>query len=225
MASKIILIEDELRLAKFVEIELTCKGYQVSIAHDGITGISLGRESTHNLLILDWMLPGISGVEIYHRLRATGTQLPIIFLTAKYDVEFRLFGLDAGADDYIIKPFSIEELLARVRAHLRRNQKDERDLLQFEYCSLNCASHEVFRGKRPISLTAKEFDLLEYLIRNLPQVFSREQIMDKVWGYDFEDDYNVIEVYIRYFPMKIEKKNEKHLIHTIPGVGYVLREQ
>ena len=225
MTPQILLVEDEVRLARFVEIELTCEGYQVNVAHDGMTGLSLARGSTHNLLILDWMLPGISGVEICQRLRAKGSKTPIILLTAKDDVKFRVSGLDAGADDYIIKPFSIEELLARVRTHLRRNQKDKRNLLQFEDLSLNCASYEVFRGERSIELTAKEFDLLEYLIRNPRQVFTREQILDKVWGYDFEGDYNVIEVYIRYLRLKLEKDNEKRLIHTIRGVGYVLREQ
>ncbi|MDJ0619426.1 MAG: response regulator transcription factor [Calothrix sp. MO_192.B10] len=225
MTLHILLVEDEVRLAKFVEMELTCEGYQVSVANDGMTGLSLARESTPNLAILDWMLPGLSGVEICRRLRATGSKIPIILLTAKDEVESRVAGLDAGADDYVIKPFSMEELLARIRAHLRRTWKDNRDLLQFEDLSLNCDSREVFRGTRAIELTAKEFDLLEYLMSNPRQVFTREQILERVWGYDFVGDYNVIEVYIRYLRVKLEENNEKRLIHTIRGVGYVLREE
>ncbi|MDJ0737126.1 MAG: response regulator transcription factor [Nostocaceae cyanobacterium] len=225
MTLHILLVEDEVRLAKFVEMELTCEGYQVSVANDGMTGLSLARESTPNLAILDWMLPGLSGVELCRRLRATGSKIPIILLTAKDEVESRITGLDAGADDYVVKPFSIEELLARIRANLRRTQEDNRDLLQFEDLSLNRSSRQVFRGARAIELTAKEFDLLQYLITNPRQVFTREQILEKVWGYDFMGDYNVIEVYIRYLRLKLEENNEKRLIHTIRGVGYVLRQQ
>ncbi len=225
MTAHILLVEDEVKLARFVEIELTSEGYQVSVANDGITGLTLARESTPNLAIVDWMLPGLNGVEICQRLRATGSKIPIILLTAKDEVESRVTGLDAGADDYVIKPFSMEELLARVRAHLRRTCEDNRDLLQFEDLSLNCRSRQVFRGERAIELTAKEFDLLEYLMSNPGQVFTRDQIMDRVWGYDFVGDYNVIEVYIRYLRIKLEENNEKRLIYTIRGVGYVLREQ
>ncbi|MDJ0797616.1 MAG: response regulator transcription factor [Calothrix sp. MO_167.B12] len=225
MTLHILLVEDEVRLAKFVEMELTGEGYQVSVANDGMTGLSLARESTPNLAILDWMLPDLSGVELCRHLRATGSKIPIILLTAKDEVESRVAGLDAGADDYVIKPFNMEELLARIRAHLRRTWKDNRDLLQFEDLSLNCGSREVFRGMRAIELTAKEFDLLEYLMSNPRQVFTRDQILQRVWGYDFVGDYNVIEVYIRYLRVKLEENNEKRLIHTIRGIGYVLREE
>ncbi|WP_088240327.1 response regulator transcription factor [Calothrix rhizosoleniae] len=225
MTAHILLVEDEVKLARFVEIELTSEGYQVSVANDGITGLTLARESTPNLAIVDWMLPGLNGVELCQRLRATGSRIPIILLTAKDEVESRVTGLDAGANDYVIKPFSMEELLARVRAHLRRTCESNRDLLQFEDLSLNCRSRQVFRGERAIELTAKEFDLLEYLMSNPGQVFTRDQIMDRVWGYDFVGDYNVIEVYIRYLRIKLEENNEKRLIYTIRGVGYVLREQ
>ncbi len=225
MTAHILLVEDETKLARFVEIELTSEGYQVSVANDGITGLTLLRESTPNLAILDWMLPGLTGVEICRRLRATGSKIPIILLTAKDEVESRVAGLDAGADDYVVKPFSMEELLARIRARLRHSSENKHNLLQFEDLSLNCDSREVFRGTRAIELTAKEFDLLEYLMSNPRQVFTRDQIFQRVWGDDFVGDYNVIEVYIRYLRVKLEKNHEKRLIHTIRGIGYVLREQ
>ncbi|MCP6757517.1 MAG: response regulator transcription factor [Fischerella sp. CENA71] len=224
MTAHILLVEDEVKLARFVELELTTEGYQVSVAHDGITGLTLARESSPDLAILDWMLPGLSGVEICRRLRATGSSIPIILLTAKDEVSDRVAGLDAGADDYVVKPFSIEELLARIRAHLRRTQETDEDILQFEDLKLNRRTREVFRDKRAIDLTVKEFDLLEYLLSHPRQVFTRDQILEKVWGYDFMGDSNIIEVYVRYLRLKLEENNEKRLIHTVRGVGYALRE-
>jgi DNA-binding response OmpR family regulator len=170
------------------------------------------------------MLPGISGLELCRRLRTTGDKVPIILLTAKDDVSDRVAGLDAGADDYVVKPFSVEELLARVRARLRQNQEPNRDLLQFEDLSLNRTTREVYRGDRLIELTAKEFDLLEYLISHPRQVLTRDRILETVWGYDFMGDSNIIEVYVRYLRLKLEANNEKRLIQTIRGVGYVLRD-
>jgi DNA-binding response OmpR family regulator len=145
-------------------------------------------------------------------------------LTAKDEVGDRVTGLDAGADDYLVKPFSIEELLARIRAHLRRNQEPDTDLLQFEDLSLNRRTREVHRGKRSIDLTAKEFDLLQYLMSHPRQVFTRDQILENIWGYDFLGDSNIIEVYVRYLRLKLEQESEKRLIHTARGVGYSLRE-
>ncbi len=224
MTAHILLVEDEVKLARFVELELSSEGYTVSVAHDGVTGLTLARESTLDLAILDWMLPGLTGLEICRRLRATGSSVPVILLTAKDEVSDRVAGLDAGADDYVLKPFSIEELLARIRAHLRRTQETDEDLLQFEDLSLNRRTRQVFRDKRAIDLTAKEFDLLEYLLCSPRQVFTRDQILEKVWGYDFMGDSNIIEVYIRYLRLKLEEKNEKRLIHTVRGVGYALRD-
>ena len=220
----ILVVEDEEKLARFIELELGYEGYQVSVAYDGLTGLTAARESKPDLVILDWMLPGISGIEICRRLRATGDMVPAILLTAKDEVSDRVTGLDAGADDYVVKPFSVEELLARVRAHLRRTQEVDPDSLQFEDLSLNRRTREVFRGARAIELTAKEFDLLEYLLANPRQVLSRDRILERVWGYDFMGDSNVIEVYIRYLRLKLEAENEKRLIQTVRGVGYVLRE-
>lgn len=224
MSVHILLVEDEVKLARFIELELVSEGYQVSVAHDGMTGLTLAREATLDLAILDWMLPGLSGIELCRRLRSTGSKVPVILLTARDEVSDRVSGLDAGADDYVVKPFSIEELLARVRAHLRRTQDGDEDLLQFETLKLNRKTREVHRGTRAIELTAKEFDLLEYLLGQPRQVFTREQILENVWGYDFIGDSNIIEVYVRYLRLKLEENHEPRLIHTVRGVGYTLRE-
>jgi DNA-binding response OmpR family regulator len=223
-AQHILLVEDEIKLARFIELELQSEGYRVTVAHDGMSGLSLMRESEPDLAILDWMMPGLTGVELCRRLRATGIKIPVILLTAKDEVGDRVTGLDAGADDYLVKPFSIEELLARIRAHLRRTQEADTDLLQFEDLSLNRRTREVHRGQRSIDLTAKEFDLLQYLMSHPRQVFTREQILENIWGYDFLGDSNIIEVYVRYLRLKLEQDSEKRLIHTARGVGYSLRE-
>lgn len=221
---RILVVEDEAKLAQFIELELKYEGYEVMVANDGLSGLSTAREAQPDLIILDWMLPGISGVEICQRLRSTGDKVPVILLTAKDEVGDRVKGLDAGADDYMIKPFSIEELLARVRAALRRTQEQETNVLQFSDLKLNRSSREVFRGIRRIELTAKEFDLLEYLLAHPRQVLTRDQILERVWGYDFMGDSNIIEVYVRYLRLKLEAENETRLIQTVRGVGYVVRE-
>lgn len=225
MTSHILLIEDEAKLAQFIKIELEFETYQVTVVGDGFSGLATARECRPDLILLDWMLPGISGPEICRRLRQTGDKVPIILLTAKDEVSDRVAGLDAGADDYIIKPFSIEELLARIRANLRRNIEEDPDILQFQDLQLNRTTREVFRGKRAIELTAKEFDLLEYLIAHPRQVLTRDRILERVWGYDFMGDSNIIEVYIRYLRLKLEAENEPRLIQTVRSVGYVLREE
>ncbi len=224
MTHHILVVEDETKLAQFIELELKYEGYEVSVAYDGLAGLGAARESNPDLVILDWMLPGISGPEICRRLRSTGNQVPIILLTAKDEVSDRVSGLDAGADDYVVKPFSVEELLARVRANLRRNQTEDPNILQFDDLSLNHSTREVYRGQRLIELTVKEFDLLEYLLAHPRQVLTREQILERVWGYDFMGDSNIIEVYIRYLRLKLEANNEKRLVQTVRGVGYVLRD-
>lgn len=224
MTANILVVEDEEKLARFIELELGYEGYQVSVSHDGLDGLTKARESSPDLLILDWMLPGMTGLEVCRRLRATGDKVPVILLTAKDEVSDRVSGLDAGADDYVVKPFSIEELLARVRAHLRRTQEDDPDALLFSDLSLHRGTREVKRGNRAIELTAKEFDLLEYLMSHPKQVLTRDRILEQVWGYDFMGDSNIIEVYIRYLRLKLEAEGEKRLIHTVRSVGYVLRE-
>jgi DNA-binding response OmpR family regulator len=224
MTAHILIVEDEVKLAKFIELELTYEGYKVSVAHEGLAGLTAVRESRPDLVILDWMLPSLSGLEICRRLRTTGDKVPIILLTAKDEVKDRVSGLDAGADDYVVKPFSIEELLARVRAQLRRTQEEDPDVLQFEDLSLNRRTREVYRGSRAIELTAKEFDLLEYLLAHPRLVLTRERILEQVWGYDFMGDSNIIEVYIRYLRLKLEANSEKRLIQTVRSIGYALRE-
>jgi DNA-binding response OmpR family regulator len=224
MTAHILLVEDEVKLAHFVELELGYEGYRVSVVHDGLAGLTAARESKPDLVIIDWMLPGISGLEICRRLRTTGDRVPIIILTAKDEVSDRVAGLDAGADDYVVKPFSVEELLARVRAHLRRTQEADTEILQFADLSLNRRTREVYRGNRAIELTAKEFDLLEYLLSHPRAVLTRDRILEQVWGYDFMGDSNIIEVYIRYLRLKLEANNEPRLIQTIRGVGYALRD-
>ena len=194
---RILLVEDEVKLARFLELELTSEGYQITVAHEGIEGLTIARETPFDLLILDWMVPGLSGIEICRRLRATGNKVPVILLTAKDEVADRVAGLDAEADDYVVKPFSIEELLARVRSNLRRTQEVDEDTLTFEDLTLNRRTREVFRAGHSIDLTAKEFDLLDYLLTHPRQVFTRDQILERVWGYDFMGDSNIIEVYIR----------------------------
>lgn len=224
MTVHVLLVEDDANLARFVELELSYEGYRVSVMHNGLAGLTAARESHPDLIVLDWMLPGLSGVEICRRLRSTGNQTPVILLTAKDEVSDRVAGLDAGADDYVVKPFSIEELLARVRAHLRRTQEADSNTLQFEDLSLNRQTREVYRGERAVELTAKEFDLLEYLLIHPRQVVTRDRILEQVWGYDFMGDSNIIEVYIRYLRLKLEANNEKRLLQTVRGVGYVLRD-
>ena len=224
MTAHILLVEDETKLAQFVKLELTHEGYEVTVANDGIGGLTAARESQPDLILLDWMLPGFSGIEVCRRLRATGDKVPVILLTAKDEISDRVEGLDAGADDYMVKPFSIEELLARVRAHLRRTQEEDPDVLEFSNLSLNQRTREVFREERAIELTAKEFDLLVYLMMHPRQVLTRDRILEQVWGYDFMGDSNIIEVYIRYLRLKLEESQEKRLIQTVRGVGYVMRE-
>ncbi|MEG4583903.1 response regulator transcription factor [Microcoleus sp. MOSTC5] len=225
MSDRILLVEDDPKLAKFIESELSLEGYHVTVAPNGLDGLTIARDAQPDLLILDWMLPGISGLDICLRLRSTGVQVPIIMLTAKDEVPDRVTGLNAGADDYVTKPFSMEELLARVKARLRRTQQNDADNLQFEDLILNGLTREVYRGNQLIELTAKEFDLLEFMLRNHRQVISRDRILEKVWGYDFMGESNIIEVYIRALRIKLEASNSKRLLHTVRGVGYVLREQ
>ncbi|AZB72992.1 response regulator transcription factor [Synechococcus elongatus] len=224
MNNHILLVEDDPKLLQFIEQELSLEGYQVTVANNGLDGLSLARSIQPDLLILDWMLPNLSGVDICLRLRSTGVQTPIILLTAKDEVSDRVSGLNSGADDYVTKPFSIEELLARVRARLRWANTGESDRLEFEDVSLNRVTHEVYRGQQRLELTAKEFDLLEFLLRHPRQVMTRDQILEQVWGYDFMGESNIIDVYVRALRLKLEAFNSKRILHTVRGVGYVIRD-
>ncbi|MDX2271699.1 MAG: response regulator transcription factor [Cyanobacteriota bacterium] len=224
MSVHVLLVEDDVSLARSIELELSCEGYQVTVKHDGLAGLTLARETQPDLILLDWSMPGISGLEVCRRLRSTGNLTPIIFLTARGEVTERVTGLDAGADDYVVKPFSIEELLARIRARIRHTQEQNDHLLRFGDLTLNRTTREVLRGSRAIDLTPTEFDLLEYLLMHPRQVLTRERILEKVWGYDFMGDSNIIEAYIRYLRIKLEQEGEPRLLQTVRGVGYVLRE-
>ncbi|MCX6025311.1 MAG: response regulator transcription factor [Chloroflexi bacterium] len=223
MGARILVVEDEERIASFLQRGLTYEGYRVDLAGDGPTGLGLARENPPDLVVLDWMLPGMDGLEVCRRLRA-GSQVPILILTAKDTVEDRVHGLDAGADDYVVKPFAFAELLARIRALLRRTGPGEPETLRFADLVLDTGTHRARRGERVIDLTAKEYDLLEIFMRHPRQVLTREVIYDRVWGYDFGGESNIIEVYVRYLRQKIETEGETKLLHTVRGVGYVLRE-
>jgi two-component system response regulator MprA len=223
MRERILIIEDEDRILQFLRRGLAYEGYRVETAADGPTGLSLAREKPPDLVILDWMLPGMDGLEVCRRLRAGGG-VPILMLTAKDAVVDRVTGLDAGADDYLVKPFEFDELVARIRALLRRARPEGVELLSFGDLRLDTGTHQGFRGDRAFELTAKEYELLELLLRHPKQVLRREVIYDRVWGYNFGGESNIIEVYVRYLRQKSEEGGEPRLIHTVRGVGYVLRE-
>ncbi len=223
MNERILVIEDDQAILKLLQRGLTYEGYTVDLATDGHSGLILARDHTPDLVILDWMLPGMDGLEVCHRLRIGGS-IPILMLTAKDQVPDRIQGLDAGADDYMVKPFNLDELLARVRALLRRTQPERVPILKFADLTLDTGTRQASRGNRVISLTNKEYDLLELFLRHPKQVLTREIIFDRVWGYDFGGESNVLEVYIRYLRQKLEAEGEPRLIHTVRGVGYVLRE-
>jgi two-component system response regulator MprA len=224
MAARILVVEDEERIAQVIERALAFEGYRVDVASDGQAGLDKAREAMPDLVILDLMLPKIDGVEVCQRLRAAGN-VPIIMLTAKDTVADRVRGLDAGADDYLTKPFALDELLARVRALLRRATPAAPEVLRFADLALDTGTHRAHRGQREIELTAKEYELLELFMRHPRQVLNRDQIFDRVWGYDFGGESNIIEVYIRYLRQKVETLDEPKLLHTVRGVGYVLREE
>jgi two-component system response regulator MprA len=223
MNARVLVIEDEDRIRQFLQRGLTYENYRVDVAEDGPTGLALARENPPDLVVLDWMLPGMDGLEVCRRLRAAGP-VPILMLTAKDAVGDRVSGLDAGADDYLVKPFAFDELLARMRALLRRAAPSSPEVLHFSDLTLDTGTRQAFRGDRPIELTAKEYELLELFMRHPRQVLTREVIFDRVWGYDFGGESNIIEVYVRYLRQKTEAANEKRLVHTVRGVGYVLRE-
>jgi two-component system response regulator MprA len=224
MAERILVIEDEQRIADFLKRGLTYEGFQVEVCHDGETGLKAARDTPPDLVILDVMLPGLDGWEVCRRLRAGGP-VSVLMLTAKDSVADRVKGFEAGADDYVVKPFAFEELIARVRALLRRSRATEETVFRFADVTLNVTTREVTRGNRKIDLTTKEFDLLHFFMRHPRQVLSREMIYDRIWGYDFGGESNILEVYIRYLRTKLEAENEPRLIQTVRGVGYALREE
>lgn len=223
MKERILIIEDDEGIVRVLRRALTYEGYQVETALDGESGLAQAREWRPDLIVLDLMLPGMDGLEVTQRMRTEGN-IPILMLTAKDTVNDRVQGLDAGADDYMTKPFDLDELLARVRALLRRTQLERAPVLTFNDLTLDTSTRLATRKGRAIALTAKEYDLLELFMRHPRQVLTREMIFDRVWGYDFGGESNVLDVYIRYLRQKLENEGETRLIHTVRGVGYVLRE-
>jgi two-component system, OmpR family, response regulator MprA len=223
MDERILIIEDDEEILRVLKRVLTYEGYVVDTALTGQAGLTLAHEQMPDLVVLDWMLPKMDGLEVCRRLQKMGNQ-PILMLTAKDTTQDRVEGLDAGADDYVVKPFEIEELLARIRALLRRTAADRVKVLEFEDLKLDSSTRQAIRGDREIELTAKEYDLLELFMRHPRQVMTREVIFDRVWDYDFGGESNVLDVYIRYLRQKLEEENESRLIYTVRGVGYVMRE-
>jgi two-component system response regulator MprA len=223
MSSRILIIEDDEAILKFLRRGLAYEGYQVDTAGDGVSGLAIARDNPPDLVVLDLMLPNMDGMEVGRRLRAGGN-VPIMILTARDTVSDRIQGLDMGADDYMVKPFNLDELLARIRALLRRAQPNRPQALRFSDLELDTGTRQASRGERIIALTAKEYELLELFLRHPRQVLTRDMIFDRVWGYDFGGESNIIEVYIRYLRQKLEEEGETRLIHTVRGMGYVLRD-
>ncbi len=228
MLPNILIIEDEEKLARFVELELIHEGYSVSKATDGRAGLELAESGVYDLVLLDIMLPYLNGIEVLRRLRKT-SYVPIIMLTARDAVMDKVSGLDMGADDYITKPFAIEELLARIRKALKKNivkeqQNKEENLININKLSIDIARHVVTYDGDIIELTNKEFNLLLYLMQNKSIVLSREMLLERVWGYDYLGETNIVDVYVRYVRSKIDDKYNVKIIQTVRGVGYVIKE-
>ena len=223
--SRILIVEDEVKIARFVTLELQHEGYEVQAAHDGRTGLEMAQSWKPDLMILDLMLPGLSGIEVCRRLRQT-SDLPIIMLTAKDDVSDKVMGLDMGADDYMTKPFAIEELLARIRVCLKKHRADvaeDSGAKEVGGLRIDPASYSASFDGTPITLTKKEFDLLNYLWQHENHAITRDELLTNVWGYEFTGDTNIVDVYIRYLRQKIDDKFQIKTIHTIRAVGYMFR--
>jgi two-component system, OmpR family, response regulator MprA len=223
---KILVVDDERAVRESLRRALELEGYEIELAADGNEALyRLEVTEEPDAVILDVLMPGVDGLEVCRRLRGAGSKLPVLMLTARTEVEDRVAGLDAGADDYVTKPFALEELLARVRALLRRTGETDGEVVRFADLELDPATREVSRGGRPIELTRTEFSLLELFMRNARQVLTRTIIFERVWGYDFGYASNSLDVYIGYLRRKTEADGEPRLIQTVRGVGYALREQ
>ena len=220
----VLVVEDDPDVRAALTRALSFEGYEVSIAEDGGRALESVRQNHPDVIVLDVMMPFVDGLETCRRLRARGDETPILMLTALGDVSDRVDGLDAGADDYLAKPFALEELLARIRALLRRSSGDVSELLAFSDLEMNLGTRTVTRGGMPVSLTKTEFDLLEVLLRGGGRVATREQIYRDVWGFDFETSSNSLDVYVGYLRRKTEDGGRSRLVHTVRGVGYTLRD-
>jgi len=223
MSSKILIIEDEEKIARFVELELGYEGYATTKAFDGRTGLELAETGEFDLVLLDVMLPQLSGMEVLRRIRRTSS-VPIIMLTARDSIIDKVSGLDSGANDYITKPFAIEELLARIRTALRKTIQED-VVLSASGLLLDISRHTVTVMGTPIELTKREFDLLHYLLKNKGLVVSREALLEHVWGFDFTGETNAVDVYVRFLRGKIDEVFDIKLIHTVRGVGYVIKDE
>jgi two-component system response regulator MprA len=221
---RVLVIDDDRNITSFLRRALSYSGYEVDIAENGPAGLSRALEAPPSLVVLDVMMPGMDGYEVCRRLRGGGP-VPILMLTAKDEIPDRVRGLDAGADDYLVKPFALEEVQARIRALLRRREPEpSKQTLQFADLTVDTAAREVRRGDRLVDLTAKEYELLMLFLRNPRQVLNREVLLERVWGFNFEAETHVLEVYVGYLRQKLEAAGEKRLIQTVRGVGYILRE-
>lgn len=228
MSEKILVVEDESKIARFIQLELEYEGYEVTIAGDGRTGLDTYKEGGFDLILLDLMLPRLSGIEVCRRIRQHDQITPVIMLTAKDDVTDKVMGLDMGADDYMTKPFEIEELLARMRVALKRKggkrEEHNSSMLIHGDLSINELKREVIFRDQVIELTKKEYELLKYLLENKNIALDREKILERVWGYDYYGDTNVIDVYVRYLRSKIDQKYGVEIIKTVRGIGYIINE-
>lgn len=228
MDNKILVIEDEVKIARFIELELKYEGYEVLKAHDGRSGLDMAIAENVSVIILDLMLPVMSGIEVCRRVRQAGLEVPIIMLTAKDDVSDKVMGLDMGADDYMTKPFAIEELLARIRVALKHNETEKKvtgTILKYDKLQLDDLKRRVTFDGELVELTKKEYELLKYLLENVNIALGREQILEKVWGYDYYGDTNVIDVYVRYIRSKVDQKYDVNMIKTVRGVGYIITDE
>ena len=222
---RVLLVEDEYKVASFIKKGLEEHGYAVDLSSDGKTGLAMALDQIHDLIILDINLPEINGLEALRQMRAKQVITPVLLLTIRATIEDKVIGLDTGADDYLSKPFSFEELLARVRALLRRRTEVKTPLLTVADLSLDPASRQVFRGRNRIELTSKEFAILEYFMRNAGRVLTRSMIINHAWDYDFDAETNVVDVYVNYLRRKIDTPYHPKLLQTIRGTGYVMREE
>ena len=221
---RILIVEDEKKVAAFIKKGLEEETYAVDVAYDGEEGLYLGLENQYDMVILDLMLPAINGMEVLSRLRENKVDTPILLLTAKDSVEDKVTGLNTGADDYLTKPFAFSELLARIRVLLRRGKAETKTVLQIDGLTLDLVSHKVNRDGEEIELTGKEYSLLEYFMRNQGKVLTRTMIAEHVWDYNFDTFTNVIDVYVNHLRKKIDKNYPEKLLHTLRGVGYIMKE-
>jgi len=222
---RLLVVEDEKKVSGFIKKGLQEEGYAVDVAFDGKTGLQMAMDRVHDLIVLDIHLPGMDGLSLLHRLRTAKVSTPVLLLTVRANIEDKVLGLDSGADDYLTKPFAFQELVARIRALLRRQTEAELPVLRFADLILDPARRVVLRGGKKIDLTAKEYALLDYFLRNPGRVLTRTMIADHVWDYDFDTMTNIIDVYVNYLRRKIDSDREHKLIHTVRGVGYVLKEE